>query len=203
MSATQNYGTGRRKTATARVFLRPGTGNISINNRTLENFFGRETARMVVRQPLELTETVEKFDIYVTVIGGGVSGQAGAIRHGITRALMQYDETLRGALRKAGFVTRDAREVERRKLVCVKRVSVRSTRSVNSLLRSRKRPASSRSWAFFIACYLCKKISVTTCHIRRAPILKGLEPVPGVITLSDVGLFITIRQNFYKFRFNT
>jgi small subunit ribosomal protein S9 len=86
MSATQNYGTGRRKTATARVFLRPGTGNISINNRTLDGFFGRETARMVVRQPLELTEMTEKFDIYVTVIGGGVSGQAGAIRHGITRA---------------------------------------------------------------------------------------------------------------------
>lgn len=116
MSATQNYGTGRRKTATARVFLRPGTGKISINNRELDNFFGRETARMVVRQPLELTETGEKFDIYVTVLGGGVSGQAGAIRHGITRALMAYDETLRPALRKAGFVTRDAREVERKKV---------------------------------------------------------------------------------------
>ncbi|WP_019342645.1 30S ribosomal protein S9 [Stutzerimonas stutzeri] len=116
MSATQNYGTGRRKTATARVFLRPGTGKISINNRELDNFFGRETARMVVRQPLELTATVEKFDIYVTVLGGGVSGQAGAIRHGITRALMEYDETLRPALRKAGFVTRDAREVERKKV---------------------------------------------------------------------------------------
>ncbi|MCY1354536.1 30S ribosomal protein S9 [compost metagenome] len=116
MSATQNYGTGRRKTATARVFLRPGTGNISINNRNLDNFFGRETARMVVRQPLELTETTEKFDIYVTVSGGGVSGQAGAIRHGITRALMSYDEGLRSALRKAGYVTRDAREVERKKV---------------------------------------------------------------------------------------
>ena len=116
MSATQNYGTGRRKTATARVFLRPGTGKISINNRTLDTFFGRETAHMVVRQPLELTETLEKFDIYVTVLGGGVSGQAGAIRHGITRALMHYDETLRSALRKAGFVTRDAREVERKKV---------------------------------------------------------------------------------------
>ena len=116
MSATQNYGTGRRKTATARVFLRPGTGNISINNRTLDTFFGRETARKVVRQPLELTENAEKFDIYVTVIGGGVSGQAGAIRHGITRALMDYDEALRPALRKAGFVTRDAREVERKKV---------------------------------------------------------------------------------------
>ena len=116
MSATQNYGTGRRKTATARVFLRPGNGKISINNRELENFFGRETARMVVRQPLELTETGEKFDVYVTVLGGGVSGQAGAIRHGITRALMDYDETLRPVLRKAGFVTRDAREVERKKI---------------------------------------------------------------------------------------
>ncbi|CAM5618735.1 MAG: 30S ribosomal protein S9 [Pseudomonas sp.] len=116
MSATQNYGTGRRKTATARVFLRPGTGKISINNRELDNFFGRETARMVVRQPLELTATAEKFDVYVTVLGGGVTGQAGAIRHGITRALISYDETLRSPLRKAGFVTRDAREVERKKI---------------------------------------------------------------------------------------
>ncbi|MEH6501747.1 MAG: 30S ribosomal protein S9 [Pseudoalteromonas distincta] len=116
MSATQNYGTGRRKTATARVFLRPGNGNIQINNRTIENFFGRETARMVVRQPLELTENVSKFDVFVTVKGGGTTGQAGAIRHGITRALMEYDETLRGVLRKAGFVTRDAREVERKKV---------------------------------------------------------------------------------------
>jgi small subunit ribosomal protein S9 len=96
--------------------MRAGTGKISINNRTLENFFGRETARMVVRQPLELTETVEKFDLFITVAGGGVSGQAGAIRHGITRALMDYDESLRPALRKAGFVTRDAREVERKKV---------------------------------------------------------------------------------------
>jgi small subunit ribosomal protein S9 len=116
MSATQNYGTGRRKTATARVFLRPGNGNIQINNRTIENFFGRDTARMIVRQPLELTENVSRFDVFVTVKGGGTTGQAGAIRHGITRALMEYDETLRGVLRKAGFVTRDAREVERKKV---------------------------------------------------------------------------------------
>jgi len=116
MSATQNYGTGRRKTATARVFLRPGTGKISINDRALDTFFGRETARMVVRQPLELTETLEKFDVYVTVVGGGVSGQAGAIRHGITRALIEYDEGYRSSLRKAGYVTRDAREVERKKV---------------------------------------------------------------------------------------
>lgn len=115
MSA-QNYGTGRRKTAVARVFLRKGTGKISINNRDIDNFFGRETARMVVRQPLELTENTENFDLFITVIGGGVSGQAGAIRHGITRALIEYDETLRSALRKAGYVTRDAREVERKKL---------------------------------------------------------------------------------------
>jgi len=115
-STAQNYGTGRRKTATARVFLRPGSGNISINRRSLDTFFGRETARMVVRQPLELTQSSDKFDVYVTVSGGGVSGQAGAIRHGITRALMEYDESLRGALRKAGFVTRDAREVERKKV---------------------------------------------------------------------------------------
>jgi len=116
MSATQNYGTGRRKTATARVFLRPGTGKISINDRALDTFFGRETARMVVRQPLELTETLEKFDVYVTIAGGGVSGQAGAIRHGITRALIEYDEGYRSSLRKAGYVTRDAREVERKKV---------------------------------------------------------------------------------------
>ena len=116
MSATQNYGTGRRKTATARVFLRPGTGKISINDRALDTFFGRETARMVVRQPLELTETLEKFDVYVTVAGGGVSGQAGAIRHGITRALIEYDDGYRSSLRKAGYVTRDAREVERKKV---------------------------------------------------------------------------------------
>ena len=111
-----NYGTGRRKTAAARVFIKPGSGNISINGRALDQNFGRETARMVVRQPLELVEAAEKFDVYVTVKGGGGSGQAGAIRHGITRALMEYDETLRSALRKAGFVTRDAREVERKKV---------------------------------------------------------------------------------------
>ena len=116
MSATQNYGTGRRKTATARVFLRAGTGKISINNRTLDGFFGRETARMVVRQPLELVDMVGKLDLYITVKGGGISGQAGAIRHGITRALMEYDESLRSELRKAGFVTRDARQVERKKV---------------------------------------------------------------------------------------
>jgi len=111
-----NYGTGRRKTAAARVFLKPGSGNITINGRTLDQYFGRETARMVVRQPLELVEATDKFDVYVTVKGGGGSGQAGAIRHGITRALMEYDETLRSSLRKAGFVTRDAREVERKKV---------------------------------------------------------------------------------------
>ncbi|MGB0223287.1 MULTISPECIES: 30S ribosomal protein S9 [unclassified Marinobacterium] len=116
MATTQYYGTGRRKTSTARVFLRPGTGSVSINNRTLEQYFGRETARMIVMQPLQLTETAEKFDVYVTVTGGGGFGQAGAIRHGITRALMEYDETLRPTLRQAGFVTRDAREVERKKV---------------------------------------------------------------------------------------
>ncbi|MBR9906864.1 MAG: 30S ribosomal protein S9 [Gammaproteobacteria bacterium] len=116
MAQNQYYGTGRRKSSTARVFLRPGSGNISINNRTLEEYFGRETARMVVRQPLELVEMVEKFDLYITVKGGGSSGQAGAVRHGITRALMQYDETLRGDLRRAGYVTRDARQVERKKV---------------------------------------------------------------------------------------
>jgi len=116
MSTTQYYGTGRRKTSTARVFLRPGTGTITINDRTIEEYFGRETARMIVRQPLELTDSVEKFDVFVTVAGGGGFGQAGAIRHGITRALMEYDETLRPSLRQAGFVTRDSRMVERKKV---------------------------------------------------------------------------------------
>ncbi len=111
-----NYGTGRRKTSTARVFLTPGSGNITINNRTLDEYFGRPTARMVVRQPLELAEMVDKLDVKVTVTGGGIGGQAGAIRHGITRALIEYDETLRSPLRKAGWVTRDAREVERKKV---------------------------------------------------------------------------------------
>lgn len=113
---TTNYGTGRRKTATARVFLSPGAGNITVNDRALDVYFGRETACMIVRQPLELVELLAKFDVKVTVRGGGIGGQAGAIRHGITRALMEYDESLRSPLRQAGFVTRDAREVERKKL---------------------------------------------------------------------------------------
>jgi small subunit ribosomal protein S9 len=116
MANTQYYGTGRRKSSTARVFVRPGSGNIVINKRSIEEFFSRETARMVVRQPLELTETLEKFDLYVTVKGGGTTGQAGAIRHGITRALIEFDETLRSPLRQAGYVTRDARRVERKKV---------------------------------------------------------------------------------------
>ncbi len=116
MSATQYYGTGRRKTSTAQVFLQNGAGNITINKRPLDQYFGREVARMIVRQPLELVELNDKFDINVTVQGGGSFGQAGAIRHGITRALMEYDESLRGSLRGAGYVTRDAREVERKKV---------------------------------------------------------------------------------------
>lgn len=116
MSDTFFYGTGRRKTSTARVFLRPGKGDIIVNKRPLDLFFGRKTAQMIVRQPLELTQLGDKFDIMVTVKGGGTTGQAGAIRHGLTRALMQYDESLRPALRKAGFVTRDSREVERKKV---------------------------------------------------------------------------------------
>ncbi len=112
----QYYGTGRRKTAKARVFMSLGDGSIQVNDLPLDEYFGRETARMVVRQPLELTETVEKFDLKITVEGGGGFGQAGAIRHGITRALMEYDETLRPALRQAGYVTRDARSVERKKV---------------------------------------------------------------------------------------
>ena len=116
MSDTSFYGTGRRKTSTARVFMQPGSGSITINNRPLDTFFGRKTAQMIVRQPLELMQLTDAFDVKVTVKGGGTTGQAGAIRHGLTRALMQYDESLRPALRKAGFVTRDAREVERKKV---------------------------------------------------------------------------------------
>jgi small subunit ribosomal protein S9 len=116
MSATQYYGTGRRKTSTARVFITAGTGAIIVNDRPLDEYFGRPVARMVVRQPLELVGLVEKFDVNVTVSGGGSFGQAGAIRHGLTRALMEYDESLRSDLRKAGYVTRDSREVERKKV---------------------------------------------------------------------------------------
>ena len=116
MATIQNYGTGRRKTSTARVFLRPGSGQIIINGRGLDDYFGRQTSRMVVRQPLELVDMAEKFDVTITVEGGGASGQAGAIRHGITRALVAYDENLKGDLRHAGYVTRDAREVERKKV---------------------------------------------------------------------------------------
>ena len=116
MSITQYYGTGRRKTSTARVYLKNGSGEITVNKRPLDGYFGREVARMIVRQPLELVEMIEKFDINVTVRGGGSFGQAGAIRHGITRALMEYDMELKPTLRKAGFVTRDAREVERKKV---------------------------------------------------------------------------------------
>ena len=116
MATTQNYGTGRRKSSTARVFLRKGNGSITVNERPLDEFFGRQTARMIVRQPLELTKSTDKFDIRVTVEGGGTTGQAGAIRLGIARALVEYDESLKGELRKAGFMTRDAREVERKKV---------------------------------------------------------------------------------------
>ncbi len=116
MAANQYYGTGRRKESTARVFIKQGSGKLEINGKSLEQYFGRPTSRMVVTQPLELLELTDKLDIYVTVVGGGITGQAGAIRHGITRALIQYDETFRSALRKAGFVTRDARAVERKKV---------------------------------------------------------------------------------------
>ncbi|MCK5524736.1 MAG: 30S ribosomal protein S9 [Thiomargarita sp.] len=112
----QYYGTGRRKSSTARVFLRPGEGRISVNGLSLDKYFGRETSRMIVRQPLKIVDRADTFDIYVTVRGGGNSGQAGAIRHGLTRALLVYDEGFRSNLRKAGFVTRDAREVERKKV---------------------------------------------------------------------------------------
>ena len=123
------YGTGRRKSSTARVFLKRGSGQITINNRTIDQYFGRETGRMIVRQPLETLKMTENFDFNITVTGGGISGQAGAIRHGITRALMVYAESLRKPLRQAGFVTRDAREVERKKI---------------GLHKSRKRPQYSK-----------------------------------------------------------
>jgi small subunit ribosomal protein S9 len=116
MADTQFYGTGRRKTSAARVFLTAGSGNISINDRAIDVYFGREVARMIVRQPFEIVDMVNKFDIKITVNGGGNFGQAGAIRHGIARALLQYDENLRSPLRKAGFLTRDARQVERKKV---------------------------------------------------------------------------------------
>jgi len=116
MPATTYYGTGRRKTSSARVHMTPGTGKITINQRSIDEFFGRETGRMIVRQPLQLVEMANRFDVEASVEGGGITGQAGAIRHGITRALLQYDENLRKSLRTAGFVTRDAREVERKKV---------------------------------------------------------------------------------------
>lgn len=116
MALQQNYGTGRRKSSAARVFLRPGKGSIIINDKTLEEFFGRETSRMIVRQPLEAVKMTDKFDLLVTVEGGGMTGQAGAIRMGLSRALVEYDESLKPVLRKAGFITRDAREVERKKV---------------------------------------------------------------------------------------
>ncbi len=116
MSVNYNYGTGRRKSAVARVFIKPGKGDIVVNDKPVDVFFSRETGRMVVRQPLELIGMLDKFDIMVNVQGGGESGQAGAVRHGITRALIDYDETLKSVLRKAGLVTRDAREVERKKV---------------------------------------------------------------------------------------
>jgi len=116
MALQQYYGTGRRKSSTARVFIRPGQGKITVNERPLDEFFGRETSRMIVRQPLDLTQLGEKFDIIVTVAGGGNTGQAGAIRLGVSRALVEYDESLKTNLRKAGFMTRDSREVERKKV---------------------------------------------------------------------------------------
>ena len=116
MATEQYYGTGRRKSSTARVFVTKGSGEIIVNDRPIDEFFGRETARMIVRQPLEKLELTDNFDIKATVIGGGISGQAGAIRLGLTRALIEYDEELRKPLRKLGYVTRDAREVERKKV---------------------------------------------------------------------------------------
>ncbi|MDQ2070362.1 30S ribosomal protein S9 [Natronospira bacteriovora] len=116
MAQQQYYGTGRRKTSTARVFMRQGSGQIIVNGKPLDEYFGRKTARMIVRQPLERLEMVDNFDVTITVAGGGSTGQAGAIRHGLSRALMEYDEALRSSLRQAGWVTRDPRQVERKKV---------------------------------------------------------------------------------------
>ena len=116
MATEVHYGTGRRKTSTARVFIKKGKGNITVNKKPIDQFFDRETARMIVRQPLEQTELIGKIDVTATVKGGGGSGQAGAIRHGLSRALLSYDENLRSALREKGFLTRDARKVERKKV---------------------------------------------------------------------------------------
>lgn len=127
----QYYGTGRRKSSVARVFLRPGQGRIVVNGLPLDNYFGRETARMVVRQPLKVVDREDTFDIHVSVRGGGNTGQAGAIRHGLTRALMVYDEGFRASLRQAGYVTRDSRQVERKKLVYIKPVNVHNIQNVD------------------------------------------------------------------------
>ncbi|MBH03726.1 MAG: 30S ribosomal protein S9 [Xanthomonadales bacterium] len=116
MATEQSYGTGRRKTASARVFIKPGSGQITVNKKTLDEYFGRPTSRMIVRQALEATDAMNRFDITVTVHGGGPNGQAGAIRHGLARALVDYDEGMRPALRAAGYMTRDARKVERKKI---------------------------------------------------------------------------------------
>ncbi len=115
MAAATFYGTGKRKSSIARVWLKPGTGKITVNQKDIDDYFGRETSKMIVKQPLELTENVDKFDIYVTVKGGGDSGQAGAIKHGITKALLEVDAAMRGVLKKAGFITRDSRVKERKK----------------------------------------------------------------------------------------
>lgn len=116
MADMNQLSTGRRKTASARVYVKPGTGNITVNNRAIEQYFGRETSRMIVRQPLEAAELADKLDVFVTVAGGGANGQAGAIRHGLARALVARDEELRSTMRRSGFLTRDAREVERKKI---------------------------------------------------------------------------------------
>ncbi len=116
MATEQSYGTGRRKTSSARVFLKPGSGTITVNKKSLDEYFGRPTSRMIVRQPLEATDSAERFDINITVTGGGPNGQAGAIRHGLSRALVAYDDVLRAPLRAAGYLTRDARKVERKKV---------------------------------------------------------------------------------------
>ena len=154
MSVTYNYGTGRRKSAVARVFIKPGKGDITVNDKPIDVFFSRETGRMVVRQPLELTDMVGKFDIMVNVSGGGESGQAGAVRHGITRALIDYDANLKSTLSKAGLVTRDARKSNVKKPVCARRAAGNSSPSVNSLDAELERPPKGRPFHLSFVCFV-------------------------------------------------
>ena len=181
---TQYYGTGRRKSAKARVFMTAGDGSIRVNDRSLDEYFGRETARMIVRQPLEVADVTGKFDFNVTVRGGGGFGQAGAIRHGITRALLAYDETLRPSLRNAGFVTRDARTSNVRKSVCVKHVRSPSFLSGNFLLLKPPVPTGmeklyTKRWLHHINKSICGRIRSANFEGLPALILRLIQADSG------------------------